>query len=118
VSAEQITAVRDVRVNGRTASDRAAGLSIALASGTVLVDGPQIRQVLRTPAGEPLRSNAFTLTPSASGGRITRLVADGAGAGHGVGFCQWGAVGRARAGQGYPEILAAYFPGTAISSYY
>jgi stage II sporulation protein D len=118
VSAEQVTAVRDVRVNGRTASDRAAGLSIALASGTVLVDGPQIRQVLRTPTGEPLRSNAFTLTASTSGGRIARLVADGAGAGHGVGFCQWGAVGRARAGQGYPEILAAYFPGTAISSYY
>jgi stage II sporulation protein D len=40
------------------------------------------------------------------------------GAGHGVGFCQWGAVGRARAGQGYAQILAAYFPGTRVARRY
>ena len=40
------------------------------------------------------------------------------GAGHGVGMCQWGAVGRARAGQRYPEILAAYFPGTELQQAY
>ncbi len=118
IAAEQVTAVRDVRVNGRTGSGRAAGLTVTLATTSVEVDGPQVRQVLRTAAGEPLRSNAFTLSMSSAGGRVSRLVADGGGAGPGVGFCQWGAVGRARAGQNHPEILAAYYPGTAITVYY
>jgi stage II sporulation protein D len=53
-----------------------------------------------------------------AGGRITRLVAEGSGAGHAVGLCQWGAVGRARAGQRHAEILAAYYPGTQLMRYY
>ncbi len=36
----------------------------------------------------------------------------GHGVGHGVGMCQWGAQGRAKAGQSAADILAAYFPGT------
>jgi stage II sporulation protein D len=38
----------------------------------------------------------------------------GRGLGHGVGLCQWGACGRARAGFGYKEILAHYFPGAEV----
>lgn len=36
------------------------------------------------------------------------------GAGHGVGLCQWGACGLARAGKNYGEILQYYFPGTSV----
>jgi stage II sporulation protein D len=39
----------------------------------------------------------------------------GGGNGHGVGMCQWGALGRARAGQSFREILQAYYPGTEIA---
>jgi stage II sporulation protein D len=49
---------------------------------------------------------------------VTRLVAEGNGNGHGVGFCQWGAVGRARAGQGHEDMLAAYYPGATLERYY
>jgi stage II sporulation protein D len=35
-----------------------------------------------------------------------------------VGMCQWGAVGRARAGQSYDRILAAYYPGTRLERLY
>lgn len=38
----------------------------------------------------------------------------GHGLGHGVGMCQWGARGRANAGMQAAQILAAYFPGTAL----
>ncbi|MFH0750959.1 MAG: SpoIID/LytB domain-containing protein, partial [Chloroflexota bacterium] len=38
----------------------------------------------------------------------------GRGWGHGVGLSQYGARGRALAGQGAPEILAHYYPGTTI----
>jgi SpoIID/LytB domain protein len=37
------------------------------------------------------------------------------GAGHGVGMCQHGAIGMAREGKTYKEILAFYFPGTELS---
>jgi stage II sporulation protein D len=39
----------------------------------------------------------------------------GRGLGHGVGFCQEGAMGRARAGQSFREILSHYFPGTRLT---
>lgn len=38
----------------------------------------------------------------------------GHGLGHGVGMCQWGARGRANAGQQAAQILEAYFPGTSL----
>jgi stage II sporulation protein D len=47
-----------------------------------------------------------------------RVVAAGEGWGHGVGFCQWGAVGRAHAGENYRTILRTYFPGTTVAKLY
>jgi stage II sporulation protein D len=43
------------------------------------------------------------------------LVIEGSGRGHGVGLCQWGARYCAAAGASAAQILAVYFPGTAIS---
>jgi stage II sporulation protein D len=111
--------VADIRVTQRTGSGRVDQLAVSVGSSEVRVDGQSnIRQVLRTPAGEPLRSTAFTLTAVGAGRDVSHLTADGMGAGHGVGLCQWGAVGRARAGQEYPEILAAYYPGTRLERRY
>ena len=42
----------------------------------------------------------------------------GGGWGHGAGMCQWGAVGRAEAGQGYREILRAYYAGAEVARVY
>jgi stage II sporulation protein D len=33
-------------------------------------------------------------------------------------MCQWGAIGRSRAGEGYREILAHYYPGTELAEAY
>ncbi len=118
VPASRVDVVREVRVVSRTPSGRVGQLTIALGSGDVQVDGPLVRQVLRPSTGDILRSNAFDLSASRSGRRITRLVAEGMGNGHGVGFCQWGAVGRAHAGQDYRGILAAYYPGTDLQRLY
>jgi len=114
----RIRGVSDVRITMRTASGRVGQLTITLDDGDIQVDGPQVRHVLRTTTGDILRSTAFTLTATRSGRRLTRLVADGGGNGHGVGFCQWGAVGRARTGQGYQQILSAYYPGTELQRLY
>jgi stage II sporulation protein D len=93
-------------------------LGIQLGREDVTVDGPQVRQVLRNPQGDILRSTAFTLTATRNGRQLARLVADGGGNGHGVGFCQWGAVGRSRAGQDYTHIVAAYYPETELTRMY
>jgi len=39
----------------------------------------------------------------------------GRGYGHGVGMCQYGANGMAKAGKGFREILARYYPGSELS---
>jgi stage II sporulation protein D len=114
VNGKDVRQVRDIRVARRTSTGRVDQLAIALGGPEIRVNGLAIRQVLRPLSGELLRSNAFILSATGAGERVTHLTADGMGAGHGVGFCQWGAVGRARAGQGYEQILAAYFPGTRV----
>jgi stage II sporulation protein D len=43
-----------------------------------------------------------------------RAIFSGYGAGHGIGLCQIGAEAMARAGASDREILAAYYPGTAV----
>ena len=118
VSAGRVDDLRDVRIAARTPSGRVGQLTITVADTEIQVDGPRVRRVLRTTAGDILRSNAFTLSVSRSGRQLVRLVADGGGNGHGVGFCQWGAVGRARMGQDYRQILAAYYPGTELERLY
>ncbi len=42
----------------------------------------------------------------------------GAGFGHGVGMCQWGAMGRAADGQKAAEILKHYYPGAVLHKLY
>jgi stage II sporulation protein D len=118
LAASRIGEVRDVWVARRTASGRVGELVVGLGATDARVSGAAVRRVLRPPSGELLRSSAFTLTATGAGHRITRLVADGGGAGHGVGFCQWGAVGRSRAGQDYRQIVSAYYPGAQLERLY
>lgn len=115
---EDVRQVTDVRVIRRSSSGRVDQLGIGLGGPEVRVEGLTIRQVMRSPSGEPLRSTMFNVVTTGGGKQVTHLRVDGMGAGHGVGFCQWGAVGRARAGQSYPQILAAYFPGTRLERRY
>ena len=48
--------------------------------------------------------------------RPPQVTIEGAGRGHGVGLCQWGARAMAAAGATAPTILAFYFPGTSITN--
>lgn len=118
VPAGEVREVRDVWVAQRTGSGRVGRLAITLRSNQVMVNGPSVRQVLRPASGDLLRSAAFTLTATGAGREITHLVAEGRGAGHGVGLCQWGAVGRSRAGHDFRRILAAYYPGAVLQRLY
>jgi stage II sporulation protein D len=118
VPAAAIREVRSIGVASRSSSGRVASLQIDLGGRTVTVTGAAVRRVLIPPGQDLLRSAAFTLSAERRSGQVTALVAEGHGSGHGVGLCQWGAIGRARAGQRYPEILRAYFPGTVLTRQY
>ena len=106
--------ITDIREQGRTPSGRVAALAIVTDSGSYSLRANDIRFVLRDPKGAILNSTYFTFTKEASGGEVSSLAVTGRGYGHGIGMCQWGAIGRARAGQNYRTILETYYPGTTI----
>ena len=110
--------IADVVVERRTGSGRVGEMRIVFARGDVRVGAADIRGVLRPQPDRPLQSTMFSIEVTKSGGVVSRLVATGHGSGHGVGMCQWGAIGRARAGQSYQKILATYYPGTSVERLY
>lgn len=107
--------VRAIRETGRSASGRVTGIAVTMERGNFTVRANDVRSVLRNAGGAILNSTSFDIEQaSGSDGHLERLVLRGTGNGHGVGMCQWGAIGRARAGQDYRTILATYYPGTTL----
>ena len=64
--------------------------------------------------GRSLRSQCFTVSYNAD---LDCFIFDVYGYGHGCGMSQWGAIGYARNGWGYQDILRHYFTGTTITTY-
>jgi stage II sporulation protein D len=118
LSTARASDLREIRVVDHTRSGRIATLELVGSGGRTTVSGQAIRRVLSPPAGGWLRSTDFTVRLSRSGSRIEAATIEGHGYGHGVGMCQWGAIGRARGGQPYGEILMSYFPGTELQRIY
>ncbi len=107
--------VTGFRIEGRTASDRVSAASIQSERGNYVVRGNDVRFVLRAPSGGLLNSTYFTAETTSDGtGGIGKLVLTGGGYGHGIGMCQYGAIGRARAGQDFRTILTTYYQGTTV----
>jgi len=117
-AAAHLGRVTDLRVTKTMPSGRVAELVVGTTSGDVTVPSYHVRDVLRPAPDRYLLSNLFQLYVQRQGGELVKVVAAGAGAGHGVGMCQWGAIGRARAGQDYQRILATYYPGTRLETLY
>jgi stage II sporulation protein D len=106
--------ITDISEQGRTPSGRVAALDIQTDSGTYRLRANDIRFVLRDAKGTTLNSTFFSFTRETSGGEVSSLNINGRGYGHGIGMCQFGALGRARAGQSYRTILETYYPGTTL----
>jgi stage II sporulation protein D len=114
--------IRDMRVLERTPSGRVRALRIDTDAGSFTVGKDRVRWILPpirngVPTGI-LNSSKFDVRLTKTDGRVTEIVAEGGGWGHGIGMCQVGAMGRARAGQDYRSILRAYYPGTEIRDSY
>ncbi|MGH7720261.1 MAG: SpoIID/LytB domain-containing protein, partial [Gemmatimonadaceae bacterium] len=115
VSGSSPGVARSVEVDGHTPSGRVRSLVVGTDRGRYVLRGNDIRFVMRTAGGDILNSTYFSVEPElAPDGAISRLTFRGGGWGHGVGMCQWGAFGRARAGQDFRSILQTYYPGTTV----
>jgi len=111
----RIGSPRDLKVDGKTPSGRVAALAVRTDRGRYLLRGNDVRFVMRVPNGEILNSTYFSVrTERDAAGRLARATFDGGGYGHGIGMCQWGAIGRARAGFDFRSILNTYYPGTSL----
>jgi stage II sporulation protein D len=110
----RVTDIEAITVTGRTPSGRAEAIRIRTNLGEEVVRGDSIRWVLRPSPDRILNSSAIDLVDRPGGG----LMVEGAGWGHGIGMCQIGALGRARDGHSYREILLTYYPGTRIVRLY
>jgi stage II sporulation protein D len=118
VDAAGLTRLRDVYVRRTGGSGRAVDVRVRFEGGEVPVPGYAVRSVFSTADGRLLGSSAVRLNATRQADTVSGLRADGTGWGHGVGMCQWGAVGRARAGQDAETILRTYFPGSRIENWY
>ena len=108
--------VQGARIVEQTRSGRAGTLVLDTDAGVVRLEGNEIRYALRAPSGEILYSTYFALEPVVGrDGRLMQLTLHGRGNGHGIGMCQWGAIGRARAGHDVHTILSTYYPGTQLA---
>ena len=107
--------VKDIIVNSRFESGRINELEFILTGNgkeqKVKLYGNNIRSVIRTADDNSiLRSNFFDIRFSNN----RTIIINGRGNGHGVGMCQWGAIGMSRNGINHKEILNHYYPGTTL----
>lgn len=104
-----------VSLQDRDRSGRSNRWQFTGSAQSVVLPAQQVRRLLGT------RMMPSLLVKNASlSGTVTQaqpgLLIEGAGLGHGVGLCQWGARGMALTGSSEQEILTFYYPGTGTGN--
>lgn len=107
-----VVGVTELTVTDRWPSGRVRTVHVQGADGAHEIDGHHFYSRASAVLGyKVVPSSLFDVSSGTGGG----FVLTGRGVGHGVGMCQWGAQGRAKAGQTAAQILEAYFPGTTVN---
>ena len=102
--------IERIVISSRTAAGRARTLSLSGDGQQVQISAGSFRLALGRGIGwDTLHNDLYEV--ALEGGRF---VFQGSGAGHGVGLCQRGAEQMGVDGRSYREILAFYYPGTAV----
>jgi stage II sporulation protein D len=95
---------------------RVVSLMVSTGAGDTVLTKSAVRNGLRD---KPLLSAWFEMENLRDAqGNIEKIILTGRGFGHGVGLCQWGAIGMARAGKSYKSILKHYYKGVEIERVY
>lgn len=101
----------NIRVTERSLSGRVRGLELKDDQGkTQAISAKDFRQVL---GPDSIRSTNFAINLEGE-----KATFSGKGWGHGVGLCQWGALGMSQKGSDYEKILSFYYPGSEIKKIY
>lgn len=113
--------VTAIQVLSRSATGRVTKIQYVTEAGTFTDSAGAIRSSLQyfDAAGKPtlLPSTLFVVEPTTdAAGQLTGYAVYGGGNGHGAGMTQTGAVGMARAGATYAQILAKYYTGIALET--
>jgi len=105
-----IGSIRDIRTVDVDASGRARVLVVKGSTGQASIPPDRFRKLLGT---RRLRSTAFEVKKTARG-----FTFNGRGFGHGVGMCQYGALGLSRRGLAGEEIVRYYYPRAEVMKWY
>ncbi|MGB8266610.1 MAG: SpoIID/LytB domain-containing protein [Candidatus Velthaea sp.] len=127
VALDRVTAALAGRIGGRIsgfalgpadASGRPRTVDVLAQTERVTLTCTEFRRLLGADVVRStwLRSVNIDSSAANAGGQAgPQVVIEGCGRGHGVGLCQWGARGMSVAGATDTQILAFYFPGTALA---
>ncbi len=105
-----VGAIHEMEVISRSPSDRVLTAKVVGAEGSKIISAKDLRLWV---GSSVVRSENFEVHQ-----RRGKIVFDGKGWGHGVGMCQWGALGQSMIGKKYQEILQFYYPGSQIRQIY
>jgi stage II sporulation protein D len=102
--------VISLSVTEKSLSGRVLNCKITSSDGVYSYGTDKIRFLMRTSKkGTILKSSKFDIKISNN-----QVIATGSGYGHGIGMCQMGAIGRARGGQNFEDILKSYYKNVDI----
>jgi stage II sporulation protein D len=110
----------DLQIVDHTPAGRVKSVQLETDKGTVMLYKDQIRWAFgRSDSPGIMKSTNFVVDldrgPDDS---VQKVRITGYGYGHGVGMCQCGAIGMARVGYGYRDILTHYYAGVKIEKLY
>lgn len=106
--------LRLVAVEKRNESGYISRIRIKGTKGSVVYDTQN--RIKANMATGLLRSTSFIILPVYEKKKLKEFIIWGGAWGHGVGFCQTGAAGRAAEGQDYKQILQHYFPAAKLEN--
>jgi len=107
----KVGSIKDISIIDRDRSDRISHLRITqIGAPELIIKGKDFRDLM---GPNLVMSNNFEVTVQ---GNYADFI--GKGWGHGVGMCQWGALGMARQQFNYRQILAYYYPQSELMNYH
>jgi stage II sporulation protein D len=107
----KVSGIKDISIVDRDRSERIEHLKITQKNGDeLIIKGKDFRDLM---GPNVLLSNNYEI---ATQGYYVNVI--GKGWGHGVGMCQWGALGMAKQQFNYRQILTYYYPRSVLMDYH
>ena len=113
---KNVGVLENVELDAPDSSGRARFWTFEGSGGSQRVKAASVRTMLGTRTLPSLLVQRLALDAASAPQADRTVIIEGAGLGHGVGLCQWGARGMAFTGADARAILSYYYPGTGIGN--